>query len=155
MPTEFEVSLVRPDSTTDFKLLAKQLYSINLAAKATRWGLAEFEALENQDSLSLCVLRNGQSVIGFSVFSASSIEAYLVNIAIAPEDQGQGLGQILLQFSLDIMSSKGCQECWLEVRDSNLQAQSFYSKLGFAFASKRQNFYQRPDEDGQSWVKEL
>ncbi len=144
----FDLSKPRPE-------LAETLYQINLATKATRWGMAEFESLYNKDTLDLNLVQINNQIAGFAVFSVAHPETYLVNLAVLPEVQRQGLGRILMEYSLERQQSKGFSECWLEVRDSNHKAQSFYSSLGFEFVAKRKDFYQQPAEDGQTWVKKF
>ena len=135
--------------------LTDTLYQINKLTRATRWGRQEFQSLYNQSNVELNLLQYNQQVVGFAVFSCSKIESYLVNLAVLPELQRQGFGRVLMEFSLSRFAEKGCKECWLEVRESNLAAQAFYASLGFRFVSTRKNFYQEPAEDGQSWVKKL
>lgn len=93
------------------------------------------------------VLLEGDDVIGYFVASAVAGEATLMNIAIAPEQQGQGAGQQLLQFLLDYSRQTNQQEIWLEVRQSNKNAIHLYQKLGFVEVDLRKGYY--PSENGR------
>jgi len=93
------------------------------------------------------VLLENEHVIGYFVASSVAGEVTLMNIAIAPEKQGQGLGQYLLQFLIDFSRQKQEQEIWLEVRASNVAALAVYSKLGFVELDRRKGYY--PSENGR------
>jgi len=87
------------------------------------------------------------TVIGYFVASAVAGEVTLMNIAISPEQQGQGAGQYLLQFLLDYARQSNQLEIWLEVRASNQQALNLYQKLGFVEVDIRKAYY--PAENGR------
>lgn len=87
------------------------------------------------------VLLNDESVVGYFVASSVAGEVTLMNIAIAPEKQGQGLGRKLLQFLITFSRQNQEQEIWLEVRASNLGALSLYQQLGFAEVDRRKDYY--------------
>lgn len=60
---------------------------------------------------------------------AGSME--IERIYILDEFQGQGLGQILLDFSIDIARRRNMKSVWLGVWEYNLKALRFYRKNGF------------------------
>ncbi|MDK6369624.1 ribosomal protein S18-alanine N-acetyltransferase [Aerococcus sp. UMB9870] len=76
-------------------------------------------------------------------------EAELLNLAVLPAHQRQGLGQKLLSEASDQLKSQGMERMFLEVRATNLPAQTLYRKLGFERLAIRQNYYQ----DGEdAWI---
>lgn len=79
--------------------------------------------------------------VGYFVASSVAGEVTLMNIAIAPEYQGQGLGTALLQFLIDYVRENDELEIWLEVRVSNKGAIALYQKLGFVEVDKRKAYY--------------
>ena len=87
------------------------------------------------------VLLDNERVIGYFVASSVAGEVTLMNIAIAPEKQGQGAGRELLQFLIDFSRENQEQEIWLEVRTSNLSALALYNKLGFVEVDRRKDYY--------------
>ncbi|ABM04917.1 [SSU ribosomal protein S18P]-alanine acetyltransferase [Psychromonas ingrahamii 37] len=87
------------------------------------------------------ILLADEQVIGYFVASSVAGEVTLMNIAIEPEVQGQGLGNILLQFLKDYSQAKDEEEVWLEVRASNLYALKLYQKLGFVELDRRKDYY--------------
>jgi len=93
------------------------------------------------------VLLADNNVIGYFVASSVAGEVTLMNIAIAPEHQGQGMGRLLLQFLKDFAKKNDQQEIWLEVRASNENALAAYKKLDFVEVDLRKNYY--PSDNGR------
>lgn len=87
------------------------------------------------------VLLENEEVIGYFVASSVAGEVTLMNIVIAPNQQGKGLGRKLLQFLIDLCRQKQEQEIWLEVRASNAAALSLYNNLDFVEVDRRKDYY--------------
>ncbi|WP_413229429.1 ribosomal protein S18-alanine N-acetyltransferase [Heyndrickxia sporothermodurans] len=80
-------------------------------------------------------------------------EAHITNIAILPEYRGQKLGELLLSSIMDYSIQQGAKSMTLEVRVSNIIAQSLYKKLGFFEGGIRKNYYTDNQEDALvMWV---
>jgi ribosomal-protein-alanine N-acetyltransferase len=71
----------------------------------------------------------------------------VLNLAVAPEARGQGLGARLLQSALDCLSEAGAREVFLEVREGNVAAQNLYQRRGFRPIARRAGYYRNPVED--------
>lgn len=93
------------------------------------------------------VLLENEHVVGYFVASSVAGEVTLLNIAIAPEKQGLGLGRKLLQFLIDLSRQNHQQEIWLEVRASNDAALALYENVGFTEVDRRKDYY--PCEKGR------
>ena len=61
--------------------------------------------------------------------------------------QGRGLGEWFLLEIFDLMEESGAEACTLEVRVSNLRAQSLYRRLSFGVAGRRRRYYSDNGED--------
>lgn len=85
--------------------------------------------------------------LGYAGFWVIDDEAHLMTIAIDPRWQGRGLGEWFLLELLDLMEENGAEVCTLEVRVSNLRAQSLYRRLGFGVAGRRRRYYSDNGED--------
>ncbi len=87
------------------------------------------------------VLMVGDDVVGY--FYAQNIvgEVTLLNIAVAPEHQGQGYGKVLLNGFIEMCESAKAESAWLEVRESNNKAYGLYETLGFNEVDRRRNYY--------------
>ncbi len=79
--------------------------------------------------------------VGHGVISQIVDEAHLLNIAIAVEQQGQGLGLQLLEHLMQRASARGCVECFLELRASNQSAYRLYERFGFNEIGRRRDYY--------------
>lgn len=91
--------------------------------------------------------KSPDKVIGYAGTWLIVDEAHVMNIALAYQYQGQGLGELLLLHALDSMRALGAVTCTLEVRTSNVRAQSLYRQLGFHVAGRRRHYYADNDED--------
>jgi ribosomal-protein-alanine acetyltransferase len=79
-------------------------------------------------------------VVGFLVTrTVTEGEREVLNLAVAPEYRRRGIGRSLLRSVLD-------GTVFLEVRESNGAALSFYNSLGFHELSRRPEYYENPLE---------
>ena len=74
-------------------------------------------------------------------------ESHITNIAVRKDRRGQGIGRKLTEELLRTLSSLGAGYSTLEVRVSNLTAQSLYKSLGFISVGKRKRYYEDNNED--------
>lgn len=68
-------------------------------------------------------------------------ELHVLNLAVAPEARGLGLGKHLLSRVLELGLERGARFATLEVRPSNYIAKRLYSSLGFEVVGLRKNYY--------------
>jgi ribosomal-protein-alanine N-acetyltransferase len=68
-------------------------------------------------------------------------ELHLLNLSVAPEHQGQGLGRLLMEALHRHAQARGLASLFLEVRASNQRAQALYSRLGYAQVGLRRAYY--------------
>jgi len=102
----------------------------------------------NSDLLSLRFNRATASpLIGLGCFWAILEEAHITLLAIHPDYQRQGLGQLLLLALLQRAAARGLERSTLEVRDRNQPALNLYAKFGFQVAGRRRGYYQATSED--------
>jgi ribosomal-protein-alanine N-acetyltransferase len=87
------------------------------------------------------------SVFGFAIASLLPPQAELETIAVAPESQRHGLGQLLFQALSAELKVAGVDNILLEVRASNRPALAFYRAIGFVKTGLRPGYYADPIED--------
>lgn len=80
-------------------------------------------------------------LVGYAVLMLVLDEAHLLNISIAKDSQGRGLGRSLLGHVIDVARGHGAQMMFLEVRPSNKSAISLYESIGFNEFSVRKGYY--------------
>ena len=86
-------------------------------------------------------------VSGYAVMSLAADEVHVLNICIAPEHQGRGLGRHLLRALLKHARDRRAQRVFLEVRPSNPGAKALYESEGFNEIGRRPRYY--PAQDGR------
>lgn len=91
--------------------------------------------------------RSNGDIIGYGVLSAGAGEAHVLNICVAPWQQGHGHGRHLMQRLIDLARWHRAERVFLEVRPSNPVAQRLYESLGFNEIGRRPNYY--PDHNGR------
>jgi ribosomal-protein-alanine N-acetyltransferase len=90
---------------------------------------------------SCWVLEQQGEPIGYGIMSVAVGEAHLLNIAISPDSQGQGMGRNLLRHLLQTGRRHGAATAFLEVRGSNRVAIRLYESSGFHQVGLRRDYY--------------
>ena len=89
------------------------------------------------------VARCKDTVVGYIIFNILHEEAHILNIAVPPAKQRQGIGKYLLASALEMILADDGREVFLEVAVSNLPAQCLYRQFGFRICGIRKNYYGR------------
>jgi len=88
----------------------------------------------------------GDEIAGFISGRRVAVEGEILNLAVKPEYRRHGLGQALVNVVLDRFHQDGVMQVFLEVRESNHAAISFYERLGFRAVGRRDKYYGDPPE---------
>jgi ribosomal-protein-alanine N-acetyltransferase len=83
----------------------------------------------------------GGEVSGFMVTRTVSVEAEILNLAVARGYRRTGIASALCDAALRDFCLVGVQRVFLEVRASNMAAIAFYEKRGFAKVGSRPGYY--------------
>ncbi|WP_202945277.1 ribosomal protein S18-alanine N-acetyltransferase [Hahella chejuensis] len=86
-------------------------------------------------------------LVGHAVTSMVIDEAHLLNLCVARDLQGNGMGLSFMAFLLERFRTQNMAELFLEVRASNTAAVHLYRKLGFNEIGYRKAYY--PSSDGR------
>lgn len=126
----------------------ERIDSIEQDSFADPWGSGEFStALESPHIVFLVADDGSGAVCGYVLALAVADESEILNLAVAAECQGAGVGGRLLDAAIDGARVRGAATVWLEVRDSNVAARRLYESRGFSEISKRRGYYRQPVED--------
>lgn len=111
------------------------------------WKEATFRGLLQRTDSDLFVAEADEKVVGYAACWTVLDQAELGNVAVDPEVRGRGIGGALVDAVVDRVRARGAAECYLEVRESNLDAQAIYGRRGFAVVGRRRGYYSLPPED--------
>ena len=137
--------------------LSKQCFKLSQGAfeSGSPWQEEQFLSTIKNPSNTNCFLFNQDKLVGYILLSTVLDEADLLLIGVAKEEQRKNIGQKLLQEACLELDQKEVKKIFIEVRQSNSKAISFYQKNGFVEIAKRRNYYQNPKEDALIWMLEL
>lgn len=88
---------------------------------------------------------------GFALWRGVADEAELLTIAVAPAQQGQGIGGRLMQLWMS-EAAKTCTSAFLEAASDNASAIALYTRQGFEIIATRTGYYHRPDSRADALI---
>ena len=90
------------------------------------------------------VVCEGDRLIGYAGLALLDDEASVQTIGVDPDEQGRGLGRLLLA---DLLDTAGQRRVLLEVRTDNATAIALYESVGFERLGVRRRYYQPSGAD--------
>ena len=122
-----------PDDLAYVAALERQIH-------AAPWTLGNFRDALAAGYCTMVGEREGR-IVAFGVLMLAPGEAQILNLSVVPDARRQGLGRALLRRLVDVAVRSGAEQCFLEVRVSNLAALELYAKEGFASVGRRHDYY--------------
>ena len=122
------------------------VFAVEIAAYPFPWTMGIFRDCLRAD-YPAWVLHDGDGIVGYFLMSLAAGEAHVLNICIAPDQQGRGHGRRLLRALLQVARGRGAERVFLEVRPSNRGAIELYHQEGFNEIGRRPRYY--PSQDGR------
>ena len=125
---------------------AKELAELDKLCFSVPWSEKSFRE-ESENSLArYFVAKDEEKIVGYGGIWLVSGEGQITNIAVHPKMRKKGIASKILKEL--IVCAEGCEQMFLEVRESNIAAISLYEKHGFQKCGVRKNFYHSPVENG-------
>ncbi len=87
------------------------------------------------------VLERGRALVGYAIVMWMPDEVHLLNLSVAAEHQGEGLGGSMLDWLMSDAARRGARSMLLEVRPSNVRAIGLYERKGFVRIGIRRRYY--------------
>lgn len=84
---------------------------------------------------------HGNELVGYSITMPALEEMHLLNLAVAKNWQGRGVGATILQHVIDKAAPTACEVIYLEVRPSNIAGLRLYERFGFRQLGLRRDYY--------------
>jgi ribosomal-protein-alanine N-acetyltransferase len=81
-------------------------------------------------------------IAGYVCLMSLFEEAQVLDIAVAIEQRGRGVGRLLMEKALAVAKEKNAEIMALEVRESGAAAIGLYQALGFKQVGIRANYYE-------------
>lgn len=131
----------RPEHLDDILLMEQQCFSVPWTHEQLMSQLSDFMHifLAAEDE-------NGRAV-GYAGLMYVLDEGYISNVAVSPDRRREGIADMLLTELYARAKAKKLSFLTLEVRESNIPAQSLYKKHGYTEVGRRKAYYSRPKED--------
>ncbi|HET7296582.1 MAG TPA: ribosomal protein S18-alanine N-acetyltransferase [Gemmatimonadales bacterium] len=122
--------------------------AIERAAFSDPWSATDFaECLASRVPFLVAEARGGGAVIGYVIARRAADEGEILNLGVAAEQRGHGVGRALVARALALLAAGGVHVVFLEVRESNAVARRLYQSLGFTEVARRAGYYRHPVED--------
>lgn len=131
----------RPEHLDDILLMEQQCFSVPWTHEQLMAQLSDFMHifLAAEDE-------NGRAV-GYAGLMYVLDEGDISNVAVSPDRRREGIADMLLTELYERAKAKKLSFLTLEVRESNIPAQSLYKKHGYTEVGRRKAYYSRPKED--------
>ena len=105
-----------------------------------------YELVENSRALYI-VAQLGMKLIGYCGMWIIFDEGHITTVAVDPDYRRNGFGRQLIEALIQMGAAQGVKRFTLEVRVSNLNAQSLYKAMGFQSVGIRKGYYSDNGED--------
>ena len=123
------------------------------------WTRAQFEAELNNPHAEILLARQGVTpqgggaILGYIAYWHIVDEIQVLDVAVDPHVQRQGIGRTLLAHVVQVGEAAGCITWSLEVRASNTAALRLYKNAGFQVVNTRRGYYAHGGEDAFIMVR--
>ena len=141
MAEALQVRLMTLADVDDVQEIEKGCFSVPWSRESF-----EHEITENKCARYLVVELDGR-VVAYAGTWLVIDEAHITNVAVHPDFRGRGYGELVMRELMQLSSDTGMVWMTLEVRRSNVVAQSLYHKLGFIDVGYRKRYYEDNHED--------
>jgi len=137
----------------------EEVLALEARAFPDPWSRAQFEAELNNPHATICLARQGVTtqgggaILGYIAYWHIVDEIQILDVAVDPHVQRQGIGRKLLDHVLRTGEAARCVTWSLEVRASNRAARRLYTSAGFQIVNTRRGYYAHGGEDAFIMVR--
>ena len=124
-----------------------EVLKIENASFEYTWSEEDFLRCLRQRNCIGMVSEFNDRVVGFMVYELHKNRLHVLNFAVHPDFQRQGVGNRMVEKLISKLSYQRRNRIILEVRETNLMAQLFFRDLGFRAISVLRDFYEDTVED--------
>lgn len=87
------------------------------------------------------LLINKGQTIGICLLQRSERTAEIMNVAIEPTFQGQGLGKMLINYVINVAQQAGLEQLVIKTGNSGIAQIALYQQLGFDLVAVNYNYF--------------
>lgn len=124
-----------------------EVLAIEVLCFSQPWSRQAFEEQVLSPFTCYLVASAGGRLSGYAGMYVVLDEAHVTNVAVHPDQRGQGLGRRLMESLIQAAISRGAVHMDLEVRTQNQVARNLYQSMGFRQVGRRPGYYQEPKDD--------
>ncbi len=164
VPTEnVKPEIIVPAAPTSYEIHPltekhlKEVLRLNLRCfkKGENYNKHTFSFLMNDPTtLSYRVATPNELIVGFIFVMTNDGTGHITTVGVAPEHRRRGLAEKMLLHIEESLRKREITTISLEVRVSNISAQSLYRGLNYTIVQRLNNYYNN-GEDGYLMVKSL
>lgn len=144
-----------PDSTTRTKIhirwmIRRDMPSVLCIEESSfefSWTEDDFLRCLRQRNITGMVAELNDEVIGFMVYELHKNRLGLLKFVVDPLYRRSGIGSVLMEILIGKLNVDRRNRILLEVRETNLVAQKFFSRLGFKATAVLRDHYEDTPED--------
>ncbi|MDD3844774.1 MAG: ribosomal protein S18-alanine N-acetyltransferase [Syntrophorhabdaceae bacterium] len=111
------------------------------------WTRGMFEQTLSSPVADSLIIEETGRIAGYIISYCAAHEMHIMNIAVQRDRRGRGLAFDMMSRVLASARRNSIEECFLEVRESNMPARGLYEKLGFRPVGRRKGYYGETGED--------
>jgi [ribosomal protein S18]-alanine N-acetyltransferase len=111
------------------------------------WAEEDFRDCLSQHNCAGMVAETNERIVGFMVYELHKSKLHVLNFAVDPEFRRQGVGSQMAANLVGKLSQQRRREIVLEVRESNLDAQRFFSSQSFRAVKVLHGLFMDTNED--------
>jgi ribosomal-protein-alanine N-acetyltransferase len=139
----------------------EKIHSIEVKSYPMPWSKTFFKVMQKANPHLFLIATLEDEVIGYIVGEVESrssgddvrLLGHIMNVAVKESFRRRGLGTLMMNEIEERFIEQKAKMAYLEVRESNKDAQELYSKRGYMFVTKVPRYY--ADEDALIMTKVL
>lgn len=120
---------------------AEKIFEIDNSYMFEKYSLKQISDFFNIDYYRVIVACESSKIVGYICFSVIYDECNLIKIVVDKNYRKLSIGKNLVDYMKSICKELDVNTIYLEVREDNNGAISFYEKLGFQLKNVRPNYY--------------
>ena len=130
--------------------MADEIFGVETACFFDAWTTDMIVSSLEQAVNQVFLAWNQEMICGYLIANFVADETELLRVAVLPDMQNLGIGQLLLDAYVNY-AGQTCTRGLLEVRHGNAAAKHLYEKNGYQLFATRKNYYKNPLEDADMY----